>query len=190
MKRRGALFCFALLAACLLLGIPFEASYGGKAISSGMSLPGFTLAVPGSAPAREYLGLKNTGSFSIPQIPAKLVLIQFFSLYCPHCHRQAPKTNKVFKIISQDEQLNKDIKMIGIGVGNNSREIDAYRTQFHVLFPLFPDPKFETHKKLGEPRTPFIMLVSNKGKVLLTLQGIMRDIDEFLLQIRKFHKQK
>lgn len=190
MRQSRAFFCSVVLAICFLGGFSLSPSYGGETISLGMTLPQFALEVPDPAPVEQYLGLKNTGSLLISQIPAKLILIQFFSLYCPHCHRQAPITNKVFKIIREDQTLDRDCKMIGIGVGNGSRETDAYKNKFRVQFPLFPDQTYEVHKKLGEPRTPFILVVSNTGKVLLTQEGIIKDVDEFLHQVRNLHKQQ
>jgi hypothetical protein len=44
-------------------------------------LPAFELAVPEDAQARGYLGLSGTGKFAIPQIKARLVIIEIFSMY-------------------------------------------------------------------------------------------------------------
>jgi thiol-disulfide isomerase/thioredoxin len=136
------------------------------------------------------LGLKGLKSFTISQIPAKLILIEIFSFYCPICHKQAPIANRVYKFIQQNPELGKDVKMIGIGAGNNQKEIAAYKATFHVQFPLFPDPDFYIHKKLWEQRTPCTILLTKNGKVLLAHYGVMEDVDEFLQLIEKFHKQQ
>jgi hypothetical protein len=44
-------------------------------------LPQFELAAPEDAQARGYLGLSGTGKFSVPQIKARLVIIEIFSMY-------------------------------------------------------------------------------------------------------------
>ena len=44
-------------------------------------LPQFELSVPEDAQARGYLGLSGTGKFTIPQIKARLVIIEIFSMY-------------------------------------------------------------------------------------------------------------
>ena len=159
-------------------------------ISIGSSLSQFNLNVPDDLKVKQYLGLKNLKSFSISQISAKLILIEIYSFYCPICHKQAPIANKLFNFIQQDPELSKDIKMIGIGAGNNQREIEAYKSNFRVPFPLFSDVDFKIHKKIGEPRTPTTILVTNKGKVLLIHQGVMEDMDEFVRKIKKFHDQQ
>ena len=44
-------------------------------------LPQFELSVPEDAQARAYLGLSGSGKFAIPQIKARLVIIEIFSMY-------------------------------------------------------------------------------------------------------------
>lgn len=44
-------------------------------------LPQFELPVPEDAQARAYLGLSGSGKFAIPQIKARLVIIEIFSMY-------------------------------------------------------------------------------------------------------------
>ena len=191
--RQNRLFIhFLLVVVCILIvfsSYPYNA-YGVTNITSQMSLPQFKLDVSESAEVKQYLGLKNLKSFTISQIPAKLILIEIFSLYCPICHKQAPIANKLYKFIQQDPKLSKDIKMIGIGAGNNQKEVEVFKTKFRIPFPLFCDPNFNIHKKIGEPRTPFTILVTNKGKVFLTHSGVVEDVDQFLSLIRKFHEQQ
>jgi hypothetical protein len=43
-----------------------------------------------------------------------------------------------------------------------------------------PDPKFDFHKLVGEPRTPFILLIGPNGKVLYTHLGVIEDVEPFL----------
>ena len=47
----------------------------------GAALPDFSLKVPPSALSRQYLGLNAEGTFKIPEIDAKVVIIEIFSMY-------------------------------------------------------------------------------------------------------------
>ena len=173
----------------ILIGLCSYPACGAETNSSWMNLAEYTLNMTDSLEAKEYLGVESLKFFSISQIHAKLIVIGCFSLYCPICHRQAPKANKLFYIIQQDPDLSKDIKMIGICAGNNSKETGVYKTKFRVQFPLFSDPDFVIHKKFGSPRTPFTILVTNNGKVLLFHYGVMKDVEEFVHLVKKFHQQ-
>jgi thiol-disulfide isomerase/thioredoxin len=173
----------------IIIAYSIDSAFGAGKISQGGNLPGFRLDAPDEPAAKEYLGLKNLKSFGISQISAKFVIIEFFSLYCPICQKQAPVANRIYKIIQQDQELSKNVKMIGIGAGNNRREIDTYGTGLRIPFPLFTDTDFTVYKKIGEPRTPFTILATTKGKVLLTHSGVIEDIEDFIGRIKKFHEQ-
>ncbi|UCE33109.1 MAG: hypothetical protein JSV55_08865, partial [Deltaproteobacteria bacterium] len=86
--------------------------------------------------------------------------------------------------------LSSDIKLIGIAAGNNQKHIDVYRTKFRVQFPLFPDEKKDIYTALGKTGTPFMILVNNSGKVLMTHRHAIEDLDEFLRQIKEYHKKQ
>ena len=47
----------------------------------GGKLPEITLAVPQSAELQLYLGVSGKQSFAIPEIKARIVLIEIFSMY-------------------------------------------------------------------------------------------------------------
>ena len=161
-----------------------------KALTTEKSLPQITLSLKDDGSTQKYLGLKNSNSFTVSDIQAKFILIEVFSLYCPICQKQAPIANRIYKYIQQNPELSKDIKMIGIGAGNNQREVDVFREIFRVPFPLFTDPDFAVHKKLGEPRTPVTILITKKGKILSVHYGVIEDVEGFIQKIKDFHAQE
>ncbi|RPJ04789.1 MAG: hypothetical protein EHM36_09325 [Deltaproteobacteria bacterium] len=68
----------------LLMALSFS---GGLVFASvtpppkGGTLPAFTLQIPKDPAEKAYLGLSGDGFFKIPQIKAKVVVIEIFSLY-------------------------------------------------------------------------------------------------------------
>ena len=162
-----------------------------ETISTGMSLPQFTLDSPSSANEQKYLGLEEVKSFNLSQIPAKIIVLEIFSIYCPHCRLQAPELNKVYNFIKQDSELSNGIKMVGIAAGARKNEVAGWKKTLHVPFPLFPDPETTIWKKFGKPGVPCTLVVSNSGKVLATHFGHTENIEDFFRQIKKFYsKQK
>jgi peroxiredoxin len=152
------------------------------------SLPDFQLPVPENPAYGQYLGVGDKGLFRIPQIKARAVVIEIFSMYCPFCQKEAPRVNELYQKIESDTELKGRIKMIGIGAGNSPFEVDIFRKKYNVPFPLFPDQDFVIHKLLGEPRTPyFIVVTSGPGssrKVIYSKLGGILDFDTFLKTIR------
>jgi hypothetical protein len=174
----------------LLVFFPLCYCKDTQAISLNKPLPQITLNLSDDSSAKQYLGIKNAETVLISRIPAKLILIEVFSLYCPICHKQAPVANKIYKYIHQNPELDKDVRIIGIGAGNNQKEVGVFRDTFRVQFPLFADQDFIIHKKLGEPRTPVTILATKNGKVLAIHQGVIEDVDGFLQSIKKIHGQQ
>ncbi len=127
--------------------------------SKGDTLPIINLPIPKSPEERGYLGLSGAGTFKIPQIKAKVVFIEIFSMYCPYCQADAPKINELYQLIENNADLKNKIKMIGIGAGNTPFEVEVYKKTYKVPFPLFPDKDFVVHKACGEPRTPYFIIV-------------------------------
>ena len=180
--------CF-LIALFVSIANGAQKSKKPEAISAGETLPEFRLCRPDSAGVQKYLGLKTPNSFSLSQIPAKIILLEVFLLYCPVCQKQVPITNKLYTLFQQDPDLRNDVKVVGIAVQADPSKIGPYKEYLAPIFPIFPDPNLDIHKKLGEPKVPFFVVTTNSGKVLSTHLGLIENIDELLCQIRKFHKQ-
>lgn len=161
-------------------------AFSGTLPAVGSILPEFKLETPGSEKERSYLGISgDEKSFSIDQAKYKLVLIEILGVYCPKCHIQHPVFNKLFHRIRKDPDMNKKIKMIGIAAGANPMEVEYLKKEYRIPYPIFKDPKFEIHKILGEPRTPFTMLVTSDKNIAFAHLGMIKDIDNFFLRMKK-----
>jgi thiol-disulfide isomerase/thioredoxin len=145
---------------CLSVGL--SAFAAGKPLQKGETLPVINLSIPKNPEEKSYLGLSGEGSFKIPQIKTKAVIIEIFSMYCPYCQKDAPGVNELYTLIDNDPDLKKKIKLIGIGAGNTPFEVGVYKKTFAVPFPLFPDQDFTIHKACGEVRTPYFIVVKIK----------------------------
>ena len=156
MKRK--LMPFALVAV-FLLTVSSTIHAADKPPQKGESLPVINLPIPKSPAEKSYLGLSGGGSFKIPQIKAKAVIIEIFSMYCPYCQKDAPGINELYHLIENDPDLKKNVKLIGIGAGNTPFEVGVYKKTYAVPFPLFPDQDFTIHKACGEVRTPYFIVV-------------------------------
>lgn len=122
----------------------------------------FLLPAPENPVHRQYLGLSTETPFSLGQIRGRVVIIEIFSMYCPVCQREAGNINVLYQLIQSRPALKDKVKLIGIGAGNSAFEVDFFRTNYHIEFPLFSDADFSIHKKIGEVRTPFFFGLSLK----------------------------
>jgi thiol-disulfide isomerase/thioredoxin len=137
----------------------FSALAANKPPEKGEVLPAINLPIPKNPEERNYLGLSGSGLFKIPQIKAKAVIVEIFSMYCPFCQKDAPGVNELYRLIENNPDIKNKIKLIGIGAGNSPYEVEVFKKTYNVLFPLFPDKAFTIHKACGEVRTPYFMVV-------------------------------
>lgn len=147
---------FRIAFVCVLLASPVAAA--GPPLVDG-TLPAMTLPAPTTPESRRYLGIDEAETFTIPGIDADVVIIEVFSMYCPHCQREAPQVNTLYQLMADHPERGDRLKLIGIGAGNSSFEVDYFRKTYDVPFPLIPDGDFVLHKALGEVRTPYFLAV-------------------------------
>jgi thiol-disulfide isomerase/thioredoxin len=142
-----------------------------------------------TAAEQKYLGIPESKSFILEDIPAEIIIVEFFNKYCPHCQQQAPILNELYDSIQSDALLRSKVKMLGIGNGNSQLQLNAFRGQKNIPFPLFPDAQFIIHDEIGKPRTPFIVVIKKAadGKMFVgkTFLGLISSKDTFLNAIKK-----
>ena len=72
---------FILAAATCLLFSGSVAGAASKPPAEGGPLPEIILAAPQKVEYQEYLGISGKKTFAIPEIKAKIVIIEIFSMY-------------------------------------------------------------------------------------------------------------
>lgn len=152
----------------------------------GDPFPNIALPTPDNNADRDYLGIAGGRTFTIGDVAASLVLVEFFSMYCPHCQADAPATVDLFERIKKDHRLSKQDKMIGIGVGNSDYEVGIFKKKYRIPFPLFPDGAYTILGLLDIRFTPtYIVVRVDKGKatVVHTQVGRLKDVESFLTML-------
>ena len=97
--------------------------------------------------------------------------------------------NELFQMIENNPELREKIKIIGIGAGNSTYEVNAFRNLYRITFPLFPDVNYSLHNLLGQVSTPYfiVVLLNPEGtqKVIYSKVGSIGDPKKFLDLILK-----
>ncbi|TVM14859.1 TlpA family protein disulfide reductase [Oceanidesulfovibrio indonesiensis] len=152
-----------------------------KVLDEGMELADIQLAGTNEQYA-EYLGIPAGQPFALSDIEADYLLIQVFSMYCPHCQREAPHMKALHERLLTSDHAGA-LKIIGLGVGNSEYEVGFFRDEYDLAFPLLPDPDYAAYDHVGAVGTPFYALVDLKDEgghpVLFTQEGTFEDEDAF-----------
>ena len=174
----------ALLSGCSASRPPDSDSQPAPADERPFALPGLRLPTPARADHLVYLGVPPEETFALADIRTKILLIEAFNFYCPHCQQEAPAVNRLYHLIEDDPQLSGQIKIIGIGIGNTPYEISAFRERYAIPFPLFADRSRVLSRHLEVRRTPtFIGWGYHPGgriQPFLFAPGGIGDVETFL----------
>jgi peroxiredoxin len=138
-----------------------------KIITAGDFFPEFPFPMTLSRSDIEYLGLPTKwlglvkgDTFFLKDVKADLIILEYTNKYCYSCQLQAPAMNQLFEMVEKDNQLRGRVKFLGVGAGNNQNEVDSFKAEKKIPFPVVPDPKFLAYGAIGEPgATPFTLLI-------------------------------
>ena len=189
MQRRARCSMIVVLISFALFSFSGNVHSDSSVPEKGSSFPVISLPVPEKDSEKSYLGLSEKGTFTISDIKASVLIIEIMSMYCPYCQKEAPLVNDLFQIIDRDAVLRDKVRIIGIGAGNTPFEIDVFRNQFHVPFPIFEDRSFAIHRKIGEVRTPYFFVLKmnadKTNKIIYSKVGTIGEPVQFLNLIRE-----
>lgn len=161
-------------------------------LKTGEKLFEINLETPDSKVMQEYLGLDSNPLFTMDDLDADVVVVEIFSMYCPHCQREAPMINRFYDLLVKRKAPEASIKIFGIGVGNSQFEVDYFQKTYNIPFPLFPDGDFVVHKAIGEVRTPYFIVLARGAdkswKVVLSRPGGIESPEFFLMTIVELTK--
>ena len=168
---------------CLLLTVLLPLlTVAAELPAKGAVLPEFTISAPAATQDRQYLGISGQG-FQIRDVDCRILVVEIVGAYCPRCYEQAPRLNTLQKRLER-AKLGKGVKLLAVAAGAAPAEADMVRKQWKHRFPVVADVKFSVHKMLGEPRTPFTLVVDRQGRVLFVHAGVLEDIDAFYQTIK------
>lgn len=178
----------AVLAACLAWRTPALAVQASQAPESaplqvGQPFPELTFKGKLTPETAKEFGLKaNANEFTMSQIKAPVVILVVYSMYCPFCQKEAPQLNQLHELIKQ-RKLSDKLKLIGMGAGNSTFEVNVFREKYAVTFPLVSDEKFQAYKAVGTVGTPYYYVLKRKGQGYVVLDGLLgcvESVDGFL----------
>ncbi len=177
---------FILISVFVLIFVSYSFAIE-KSPLEGEAFPDISITPPENQNDIDYLGLKEKKSFKLAQIKADIVIVEIFSMYCPYCQKEAPVVNELFNKIQENNNLRNRIKILGIGAGNTQFEVNLFKSQYDIKFPLVIDENFKIHKAIGEVRTPyfFVVKINSDGstKILYSKVGSIQEPSDFLNMI-------
>jgi thiol-disulfide isomerase/thioredoxin len=114
--------------------------------------PGFELKDGLSKKDYDYLKLSAGSIFgkartNLTDINVDLLFVEFLNKYCIVCQQDAPEFAKFSQEIEADQGLRGKVKVLGVAVGNNTKEVENFKNEYSIGFPVIPDPESSVDRK-------------------------------------------
>ena len=154
----------------------------------GDTMPELAMVRPGLEQDLAGLGIEpGPDTFSLADLTqsgAELILFEVIGVYCPFCHEQAPLFNNLHKRLARSG-LDTRVRMLAVASGATEQEIEHLRKHSDYAYPLLRDQDYSLHAALGEPQTPFTLLIKSDGTIAYTHLGVIKDIDLLFTRIKE-----
>jgi peroxiredoxin len=118
------------------------------------------LEVPITAPdftLREVSG----GKVSLGKLKGKVVLLNFFSPWCPTCRKAASSFDKLNKEIKR-----KNLVILQVGVEAEEKDLIKFKHEFHISLAILVDENGSVAKAYGVWGHHETFFINRKGKIV------------------------
>jgi hypothetical protein len=173
-----------LLCTLLLVVLAGQALAAGPLPEPGQTLPALSLKPPAFGQDAQDLGVAGKKTFRLQDLKAKVIVLEVIGVYCAECAKQVHAFNTLYARLARRIQAG-EVRMLGLAAGGTDMEVESLRKTGIYKYPIVADEKYQNHKLLREPKTPFTLLVTPAGKVLYVHLGVDEDIEAMLARIKE-----
>jgi len=140
-----------------------------KKMSLVIGLVCFWLATAYAEPAPDF-SLKDLGGapVSLSSFKGKIVVIDFWAMWCHACKDAFGELNAINKEFSE-----KGVVVVGINLEKaNPEKVAAFVKKAQIAYTVLPDPQSSTAKLFGVKGVPTLVVVDQKQNIVKTFRGI------------------
>lgn len=182
-KLQSAIICQIVICSLFFFMSGTGRAYGYDAAKEFEKAP-VTLPAPDSNKSEAYLGLNSMKPFKVGEVKGKVVVIEFMSALCEFCSLNAKVMNNVYRTVQENPQVASQVKFLAVGLTSTDAELNAFKQQHGVLFPMLNDATAAIGSAMGDIPTPTTIIVSTQtGKVLYSHVGLIWSSDGFVKKI-------
>jgi thiol-disulfide isomerase/thioredoxin len=106
------------------------------------------------------------GTVRLEQLRGRVVLVNFWAVWCPPCRKEMPSMARLVKKMGD-----RPFTILGVNVGESPEDIRAFLKQVPVNFPILLDAEGEHLKPWQVFAFPTSYVVDKRGQLRLGLFG-------------------
>ena len=123
--------------------------------------------------------------WSLDKIKGKVVLLRFWTDWCPHCRYEMPVIQNYYR------KLNKEgFVVLAVNVKQSPQVAEAFTAQFDVTFPVLVDLDGKLAQKYGVHTIPTNFLIDRQGIVREICIGDLFKDKTFMQSLLNYFSEK
>jgi peroxiredoxin len=135
----------------LVLACAFSRGAWASPPAAGSPAPSFTLkSIDGK-------------DFALGALGGKIVLLHFWTTWCPECRREMPLLEEFSRA------RGKDVVILGINLAEKEADVAGYARDSKLTFPILLDPRGNVAAAYGVLGLPSTVVVDRKGRIAETV---------------------
>ena len=166
-----------LIAALLIWAvIQNDGNPGGIAVNNTLGEKQVSSEIGGSF---ELDKIDGDGTVKLSDLRGKIVLVDFWSSWCPPCRQEAPELQKAY-----EDFRDQDVEFIGVAIWDVDSETRKFRDAFELEYPIVIDPRGAVAVNWGVLGLPEKFFIDREGRIVKKYVGPMTR-DRLGLELRK-----
>jgi peroxiredoxin len=123
--------------------------------------------------------------WSLDKIKGKVVLLRFWTDWCPHCRYEMPVIENYYR------RLNKEgFVVLAVNVKQRPQVAEAFAAQFDVTFPILVDSDGKLAQRYGVHSIPTNFLIDRQGVVREIRVGDLFKDKTFMQALLKYFSKE
>ena len=110
----------------------------------------------------------------------KVVLLNFWASWCPHCRRLIPSL-----VGLHDQYYSKGLRIVGIAVSDHKQAVEAFYQRGNINYPIAMGDAYTRRLYGGVSGLPTTVLIGRDGRIYSRFEGEPRDIGTLEERIKR-----
>ena len=110
----------------------------------------------------------------------KVVLLNFWASWCPHCRRLIPAL-----VGLHDQYYSKGLRIVGIAVSDHKQAVEAFYQHGNISYPIAMGDTYTRRLYGGVSGLPTTVLIGRDGRIYSRFEGEPRDISTLEERIKR-----
>ena len=154
------------VAAILALLVWAQVKSGGNPGGLGINEAFGEITVPEGPAPPLALSLLDGGSVRLGDLEGKVVMVDFWSSWCPPCLKEAPVLAATYR-----EYVGKDVEFLGVAIWDKEREVRRYVQRFAMDYPNGIDARGRVAVNYGVRGIPEKYFIDRHGQLVRKYVG-------------------